>query len=57
MKVKIQVYRGISLLMISLLLLFSFAQPVYASSASPAVEAGTMISSAEWAENASALFS
>lgn len=55
MKVKIQVYRGISLLMISLLLLFSFAQPVYASSASPAVEAGTMISSAEWAENASAL--
>lgn len=55
MKVKIQVYRGISLLIISLLLLFSFAQPVYASSASPAVEAGTMISSAEWAENASAL--
>ena len=39
MKVKIQVYRGISLLMISLLLLFSFAQPVYASAAEVMTEA------------------
>lgn len=39
MKVKIQVYRGISLLMISLLLLFSFAQPVYASAVEVMTEA------------------